>query len=77
MENDEYEAYVRLCEASNLRPIEQRDQLTFLQAVSALDPHLIPYMTLNGTIWVHDTRHKTKRRDRPFFAMNMEAMKEK
>lgn len=73
----EYEAYIELCKEKGLQPVASSLELAALQELSALGPHVIPYMTPNGTTWVHNTQHKTKRKDRPFMVANMQALQEK
>lgn len=73
----EYEAYVGLCDKLNLQPVKSALDLAALMELSVLGPHVIPYITPNDTIWVHNTQHKTKRKDRPFMVANMQALQEK
>lgn len=70
----EYEVYLNLCNDAGLTPVPLDTQFSMLQALWALGPLVIPYVTANGTIWVHDTRHKTKQKDRPFAEANMAAL---
>lgn len=70
----EYDKYLKLCQDAGLEPVPLDGQFETLQAISALDPRIIPYIGSTGTVWAHDTRHKTKRRDRPFVVANMEAL---
>jgi len=67
-------AYVQLCEARGLRPLDLGMQWSMICAVWELGAHFIPYLAPTGTVWVRDLRHKTGRRDRPFDVANMEAL---
>lgn len=73
----EFQTYVDLCEKIGLEPVETSLELAALMQLSVLGPDVIPYRSPTGTIWVHNVRHKTKRKDRPFMVANMAALQEK
>lgn len=68
-------AYVELCEARGLRPLDLGPQWSMICVMWELGPHFIPYLAPTGTVWVRDLRHKTGRRDRPFAAANLAALR--
>lgn len=71
----DYAEYVGLCEARGLTPLSLGGQWETTSALSALGPHVIPYISSTGSVWVRDLRHKTGRRDRPWAVANMEALR--
>lgn len=67
-------AYVALCEARGLQPLQLGAQWSMICVMWALGPNFIPYRAPTGTVWVRDLRHKTGRRDRPFEVANLAAL---
>lgn len=72
---DDHKAYSDACEAHNLTPLPLDADFAVMCALWSLGPHFIPYLSSTGSTWVHDMRHKTKRRDRPLAIANMEALR--
>lgn len=77
-EQVEYDEYVELCKQISVEPLPLGGEFEFTQALWMLGPHIIPYKSpVVGSIWVHDMRHKTHRKDQPFSIINTLKIKEK
>lgn len=67
--------YAVLCAARKLIPVPLGAQWEMLREMWSLGPHVIPYISPTGSIWVRDIRHKTSRKDLPWSFANMEALR--
>lgn len=76
---EDYKKYIEVCKEKRLEPLASINELIMFKQLSALEDYVIPYLSTTGLgdWWVHNTRHKTKRKDRPFLLANMQALQEK